>query len=45
MFPTDGVQIELSLLGDQAGAWGGIALAARGGYPIHRGGGWTSWVD
>jgi glucokinase len=37
MFPTEGVQIEPSLLGDQAGAWGGIALAARGGYPIHRG--------
>jgi glucokinase len=39
MFPTEDVRIEPSLLGDRAGAWGGIALAVRGGYPIHRGGG------
>ena len=44
MFPTEGVQIEPSLLGDQAGAWGGIALAARGGYPIHRGGARSSSI-
>ena len=31
MFPTDGVKIELSALGDQAGALGGIALAMQGG--------------
>ncbi len=31
MFPTDGVRIVPSMLGDQAGALGGIALAARGG--------------
>lgn len=37
MFPTEDVRIEPSLLGDQAGAWGGIALAVRGGYPIHWG--------
>lgn len=35
MFPAEGVRVEPSLLGDQAGAWGGIALAARGGYPVH----------
>jgi len=31
MFPTDGVAVKLSQLGDQAGALGGIALAAQGG--------------
>lgn len=31
MFPTDGVEIKPSLLGEQAGALGGIALAMRGG--------------
>lgn len=30
MLPTDGIEIEPSLLGDQAGALGGIALAMRG---------------
>jgi hypothetical protein len=44
MFPTEDVRIEPSLLGDQAGAWGGIALATRGGYPIHRGGATSSSV-
>lgn len=44
MFPTEDVRIEPSLLGDRAGAWGGIALAARGGYPIHRGGAPSSSV-
>lgn len=29
MFPTDGVRIERSLLEDQAGLLGGIALAAQ----------------
>ncbi len=40
MFPAEDVRVEPSLLGDQAGAWGGIALAARGGYPIHHVEGW-----
>jgi glucokinase len=31
MFPTDDVEIKPSLLGEQAGALGGIALAMRGG--------------
>jgi glucokinase len=31
MFPTDGVEIKPSLLGEQAGTLGGIALAMRGG--------------
>jgi glucokinase len=31
MFPVDGVRIEPSSLGDKAGLYGGIALAARGG--------------
>jgi len=31
MFPTDGVRIEKSLLGDKAGALGGIALAVKRG--------------
>lgn len=31
MFPTDGVRIERSALGDRAGLLGGIALAAHGG--------------
>jgi len=31
MFPADGVRIEPSSLGDKAGLYGGIALAARGG--------------
>jgi glucokinase len=31
MFPTDGIQIKPSLLGEQAGALGGIALAMQGG--------------
>jgi glucokinase len=31
MFPTDGVRIEPSLLGDKAGALGGIALAMKRG--------------
>ena len=31
MFPTDGVEIKPSLLGEQAGALGGIALAMQGG--------------
>jgi glucokinase len=31
MFPTDGVAIEPSLLGEDAGALGGIALAVKGG--------------
>jgi glucokinase len=31
MFPTDDVEIKPSLLGEQAGAVGGIALAMRGG--------------
>ncbi|MEA3209701.1 MAG: glucokinase [Chthoniobacter sp.] len=31
MFPTDGVRIERSALGDRAGLLGGIALAANGG--------------
>lgn len=32
MFPTDGVAIELSALGDQAGVLGGLALAMQGGH-------------
>ena len=32
MFPVDAVRVERSLLGDQAGVYGGIALAAEGGY-------------
>ncbi len=31
MFPVDGVRIERSALGDEAGIYGGIALAMRGG--------------
>lgn len=31
MLPTDGVAVRLSPLGDQAGALGGLALAAQGG--------------
>jgi glucokinase len=31
MFPADGVRIEPSSLGEKAGLYGGIALAARGG--------------
>ncbi len=31
MLPTDGVAVKLSQIGDQAGALGGIALAAQGG--------------
>ncbi len=31
MFPVDGVRIERSVLGDQAGIYGGIALARGGG--------------
>jgi glucokinase len=31
MFPAETVRIERSLLGDRAGMWGGIALAALGG--------------
>ena len=31
MLPTDGIAVKLSQLGDQAGALGGIALAAKGG--------------
>jgi glucokinase len=31
MFPTDGVAIEASLLGEEAGTLGGIALAVKGG--------------
>jgi glucokinase len=31
MFPTDTVEIKPSLLGDRAGALGGIALAVNGG--------------
>jgi glucokinase len=30
MFPTDDVEVRASLLGDQAGLLGGIALASRG---------------
>ena len=29
MVPTDGIRVEISQLGDKAGAWGGIALAAQ----------------
>jgi glucokinase len=32
MFPVDDVRVERSLLGDRAGVYGGIALAAQGGY-------------
>jgi glucokinase len=32
MFPVDDVRVERSVLGDQAGVYGGIALAAEGGY-------------
>lgn len=31
MFPTDGVRVEKSLLGDKAGLMGAVALAIRGG--------------
>ena len=31
MFPTDDIRIEPSLLGNQAGPLGGVALAARAG--------------
>ena len=31
MFPTDGVRIEPSLLGDTAGVVGAVALAIHGG--------------
>lgn len=31
MFPTDGVAVKLSQLGDRAGTLGGLALAAQGG--------------
>lgn len=31
MFPTDGIRVARSALGDQAGTLGGIALAAQGG--------------
>jgi glucokinase len=31
MFPTDDIEIKPSLLGEQAGALGGIALAMKGG--------------
>jgi glucokinase len=31
MFPTDGVEVKLSQLGDNAGTLGGIALAVKGG--------------
>jgi hypothetical protein len=31
MFPTDGVRIEPSLLGDKAGVVGAVALAIQGG--------------
>ena len=31
MFPTDGIEIKPSLLGEEAGVLGGIALAMKGG--------------
>ena len=31
MFPPDGVRVECSVLGERAGLYGGIALAANGG--------------
>jgi hypothetical protein len=31
MFPTDGVRVALSQLGNQAGIFGGIALASQAG--------------
>ena len=31
MFPTDGVEIKPSLLGEEAGTLGGLALAMKGG--------------
>ncbi len=35
MFPTDGVRIEPSLLGDKAGVLGAVALAIQGGQLSH----------